>query len=256
MRAIDIKMTVNGKTNGKLFDSNDIKEVGKWISKNHYLISKDELKKEQDIGFDKKPRIRTDNKWGKPTTNVLPFGKIEYFARSDVSEVIMYAYKMIEDRSPRGATWRFQSSNWVYYQNTVVAKNRIFLKTWLESVKLKDQSKITFVNVTPYASRLEYAGIKKGKRGTVGKRRKVNSKALGKSFQRPNGVYFLALGAIRRKYKQAGELIKFTWVGSASGITPPSVYGYRTTYMAGSKRSGPYVYPSIEFTISAKGILE
>lgn len=264
MAGVQATITIDGKVNGKLFSESKIEELGKWVSSEHYIAAQAVLGQEQKDGFDKNPRVRTDNKWEKPARNVIPFGKIEYYARVDISEAILYSYKMVEQRSPRGKTGRYESSNAVYYKSKLVAESYTQLASWLKNTELTDGSVVRFVNLMPYASRLELSGIKKGTSGaTKGlntKNLKTKTREKGSRIwaaRQPNGTYFTAVKAIRRKYKGAGELIKFAWAGQTSGIKVPSRYGYRTTYHPSNKRrnGSAYVYPSIMFVISGEGIL-
>ena len=241
------------KWDKKLLTREDVKDLSKWVKQNHIEISHQVLKEEQRKGFPNEYRTRVDNHWDMSEKNVLPFGKIEYFAKEDISAALLSSYKMIIERSKIGLTGHYEHSNWVYYRNKIVARDYAEFFMWLKDAKIEDNSYFRFVNVTPYASRLELGGVRKGvtkiarKKGTL-------KKPFG--ARKPNGTYTIALRAIRNKFKQAGTLIKFEWVGGTSPITPPSVYGYRTTYIETNlNHSGQYVYPSIKFIVSAKGIL-
>jgi hypothetical protein len=264
--SIAFDITVNGKkTSGGVLNSDDIKKINKFIKTKHIDIADVALIEEQKLGFDKKPRVRVDNKWDVPEEQVKPFGKIEYYSRIDIGEALLYAYKAISGRSPI-VSGTFSVANYVYHNRQLVAKDIFGLASWLKKADLRDGSNVRFVNVTPYASRLELRGMRGSKSGNIFKSKWSKHKKGrngGRLYQvrQPNGVYMLAARAVRRKFKVAEKVLKFEWVGGSSGIRIPSTVNgktFRTTYHPlNKKRKGShYIYPSIKFIISSRGIIQ
>jgi len=235
-------------------------------------IAPQALREEQARGFDKKPRVRVDNQWDRPIEGVKPFGKIEYFARQNAIEAIGQIYNEISKRSLVD-TGQYRDSNYVIVNRKVVATNLAELKAWMFTTAktgLPSNTIVRFVNVTPYAARLEFAGYSKGVRGgSKGKRigsRKTRAakKAPGGRAAKPNGTYVLAHRIARSKYKSIANFIKFTFIPNGfDGINISGNGVFRTSYKEvdrkgnRTKRAGqPYVYPSIVLDFSEKGVSE
>lgn len=230
-------------------------------------ISKQTLYEEQAKGFDLKPRVRVDNKFDISEESVTPLGKIEYFAKADTLEILIEAYDAILDRSPV-ATGLYKSANWVFLNGTIIAKNKAQLTSWIKKApNLSSTDKIRFVNLTPYARKLENLGISKVKRSGRGSFTKQKSKTKrikkgqfgGVTAKVPNGAYQLAYRAVRSKFKSAAQ-ISFSYLsGSEQGLggALPFKSNFRTTFKGGknARQVGrPYVYPSIVIRFNNRGI--
>lgn len=218
--------------------------------------------------FPADPRVRTDNVFDKNPALVKPLGKIEYFARLSPVEAIVGIYDIILERSPV-RTGSYRDANWVFVNGRRIATNPFELKAYLNTNRggLKPGDTIRFVNVAPYARKLELSGVRRGTRGkTAGLnvrlgRKRVKSKKQKRSIliAKPNGAYALAQRLARSKFKSAATRIKFQFVASGSGgISIPSYKGGRTTFKNKGNGKGsagrPYVYPSIVLEFSGKGI--
>ena len=123
------------------------------------------LEEEQRTGFTKDPRVRVDNKFDANVLNVNAFGKIEFFAKVSLAKEIMRVYLEIEKRSPKD-TGQYIAGNYVFVDGKVVATTMAELKAYLAKNQFKNNSKIRFVNVTPYARKMERLGIRRGTVGT------------------------------------------------------------------------------------------
>lgn len=238
----------------------------RFIKQNVVRIATEVLKEEQAKGFDSDPRTRVDNRFDRPIETVHPFGKIEFFARSEVAPAIENIYLEILKRSPEGATGLYKNSNYVIFNNRLVAKNLGELKQFLSQQSERgfgSSDVIRFINVTPYARKLEYLGYRKDNKGDHGgknlhKGRKQKLKT-GKIKSAPNGAYYLAFRAAR-KYKAIANFIKFTFLpGGSNGISVMPQPGLRTTYSAKGKypksAGRPYLYPSIVMDLSSLGAI-
>lgn len=263
--SISVSVKETGK-NAPLWDLNmdldgdaSLKDFERHLQQNVVVISKQVLKEEQKKGFDNKPRVLVDRIDGKPVESVKPYGQVEYVARQEIVDVMLGVYRFIEARSPV-TTGQYANSNYVFVKGKLVATNLTGLSNYLKTATLKDGSWVRFVNVTPYATRLEYAGYSKGTRGSVkgmtkqSKKRKVASS--GKLLKKPNGTYALAFRAASRKYKKVVNNMRSGFMPNGwDGIKISGGGVFRNSYIAGNKNgyTGPYVYPHISFNITSKG---
>lgn len=226
------------------------------------------LKEEQAKGFDKNPRQRIDNKFDAPLENLRFFGKVEYFAKQDVTEALLQIYKELEARSP----WRtglYRKGNTVIYNTTVVGDTYGQLVRFFSGIDkqggFKEGDRIIFVNTRPYARKLELLGVRRATTGqnrglnTPSNPRKTKSKKTGRLLKKPNGAYYLTYRLARRKFKSIANSISFSFISGNNSffrITPQD--GFRTTFSSrqGKGRGGrPYLYPTIQIQISEKGII-
>ena len=214
-------------------------------------ISEIALKEEQIKGFDKKPVLVVDNKFNRPVEEVSPLGKIQYIARASAKKLILYAYTTILQRS-KVVTGEYFKNNWVFFNGNVVAKNILELERWLETrTSFEQKDKIRFVNMAPYARKLERLGVSKGSTTRKYRKPKKHEKRRGTlSVLAPNGTYALSTRAIKQKFKN-NSFIKFELMqGSSIGLV-----GKGRTYGKRSLTPGrPYLYPTILIYLVEAGI--
>jgi hypothetical protein len=229
-----------------------LEDLLKWTKATLIITADTVLKEEQDRGFDKQPLLLVDGRKGKDVSSVNPLGQIEFLARQDFGRVLVEAYEALLDRS-KVLTGRYKASHYVFLNGQQVATDLATLKTWLKSgVEFKDEDRIRIVNIQPYARRLELLGVtaqrSKQKLEDKGRRRKVTT---GVTIKVPNGAYQLTTRAIKSKYKN-NVGIRFTFIpGSSMGLAGTFKGGRRGKNSAGRA----YLYPSIVFSISERGIL-
>ena len=259
-----IPWTLNGDINGKA----SLEDFLDNFKEGHLRIAKEVLREEQQRGFEKNPRVRTDNIFDRKIQQVKPLGKIEFFAKIVASEAIIGVYDEIERRTPRGDTGLYARSNYVLHNGRLIAINRQALVAYLKTVEIQENDKIRFINTTPYARRLELAGISKSVRGlsagrNVSRKRKGKSKVTGNLIGKPNGAYTNAMRSSRSKYKAVANFMKFQFLhASAAGVKNlPTTNGkqrLRTSYKSGGKfktsAGRPYLYPTITIWFSAAGL--
>lgn len=207
------------------------------------------LKEEQANGFDKNPVIAVDNVVGKPVIDVNPLGKIDITARADMGDIVLETYQGILDRSPV-LTGQYKSSNFVFFNGEQVATDMPSLQTWIESnPDFGDRDLIRFVNIQPYARKLERLGVTDQR--TQSRTVKSSSKrraAAGGRVLAPNGDYFLTARSIRSKYKR-NSIIRFEFItGSQLGIS--GSFAPRK-----GKPGRTYLYPSILISVQESGTL-
>jgi len=221
------------------------------------------LKEEQAQGFDDDPRVKVDNRFNKPVEAVKPLGRIQYFAKVDVTEALLGMYAIIEKNSPVD-TGTYKRHNIVYVNGLEVARSMTTLQAYLgfkarEGFNSGDE--IRFINVTPYARKLETFGVRRETRGknkgtnTPRDRKSRESKRRpGKFITRPSGAYAFSFRAIKRKFSAVGEFLKFVYmVKGTRGITILGPDGEPAKFAG--KNGRPYLYPSIVLRLSGEGIL-
>jgi len=215
------------------------------------LISDQVLREEQAAGFDKKPIIAVDRVVGRPLQVVQPLGQVEFTARAQVSDILFATYEAILYRS-KVLTGRYKSSNYVFLNGTQVATSMRELEVWFAfaAPAFKQSDIIRFVNIQPYARKLERAGIT-AQRSKI---RKVTGnkkgKHAGKLLEVPNGTYYLTARAIKAKYKRNSG-IRFSFISGASlGLSGV----FQKAGRKGKNSAGrPYLYPSITISVSEEG---
>lgn len=236
--------TLDSDLNGEM----TLMDLLEW-TKSTLIITADEvLKEEQSRGFDKKPVLIVDNTKGKSPLDVSPLGQIEFIARQQFGPVLIEAYEGLIHRS-KVLTGAYIKSHYVFHNGKQVATDLESLKTWLtvNPPDFKEKDTIRIVNIQPYARRLEMLGV------TAQRSKQSSNKIRGQgNFVRvPNGVYQLTTRAIRSKYKY-NSIIKFTFLpGGSMGLSASFKKGRRGKNSAGR----PYLYPSIVFTITERGLL-
>lgn len=218
-------------------------------------ISDTVLEEELAKGFDKKAKLVVDGKEGKSKYEVNPLGKIQYIARADFKKMVLYAFDAIATRS-KVVKGRYFANNAVFYNSYPIATTRTELEKWLETKNsFNDSDFLRFVNLVPYARKLEYLGISKGRRQSKTRDPSRSDKSkVGIKIKVPNGAYTLAYRAIKRKFKHNVKNLSFHFLpGSQMGLTGPG----RTFKKGGKKgqKGRPYLYPSILITLSEKGLI-
>ncbi len=227
-------------------------------------IAQDTLKEEQQKGFDKNPIVVVDGSPKKPISFVSPLGKIE-FVSSQVSgaEVLEQVYLEILSRS-KIVTGTYIEGNIVAFNGSVIATTIVELRTWLKTApELKPGDIIRFVNVVPYARKLERYGVTAQRSKTKTAKSRDKQKRSGDLILAANGVYFLASRAASRNFKNNIK-IKFEFLlGSTLGLQQfPAISKngkpLRRNYKPDGKRpknSGPYLYPTIKLTVNERGVV-
>ena len=194
--------------------------------------------------------MAVDGKVGKPVGDVSPLGTIEFTSRADMKDIILDTCASIMQKSPV-LEGTYKRSNYVFLNGLQVATSEGELQSWLNSnPEFKDSDVIRFVNIQPYARKLERLGVtgQRQQSRTVS-RRERKSGQIRVRYAQPNGTYFLTARAIKTKYKR-NTGVQFTFVsGSSLGIAGNFRAGKR------GKPGRPYLYPSIVIRVSERGII-
>lgn len=228
------------------------------------------LKEELAKGFDKDYLTVVDGVAGKNVYQVKPFGKIEYVSKAVAEDFLLPIYQGLLDRSAV-QSGLFVDSHFVFWNGEIIARNITDLKNWtkVNGGKLKNGDLIRFVNMMPYASKLEREGTTNAKginrrmvKSTDKRQKKVFGPRIG--VRAPNGTYFLTTRSIARKFK-FNSLIRFEWINGANidftGVPTVNRAGkkLRRTFApkkGGRGKKGSYTYPSITVRIKEEGLKE
>lgn len=247
--------TIEGDLKGEM----TLADLLQFTKSNLIVIADFALKEEQAKGFDKNPVVTVDGRVGRPVELVNPLGSIVYTSRKNIDEIIIAIYQSIEERSPVD-TGRYRRSNYVFLNGNQVANNMSTLEAWLKSAKIEPKDIIRFVNIQPYARKLERLGVTAQRTQSRTRRSsdKKNRSGTGGRVLAPNGSYFLAARSTKRIYKNNIK-IDFKFI-------PGSQIGLRSTFKNSSgipgrtrrqKKSAPrtYLYPSILVKVVEGGTL-
>jgi len=223
-----------------------------WLKTSLIVVADSVLTEEQAKGFDKKPVLTVDGLARKQVQNVSPFGKIEFTARQYIDSIVLETYAGLIRRS-KVLTGQYIASHYVFLNGTQVATDMESLKAWfLTTPEIKDKDTIRIVNIQPYARRLELLGVTAQRSNPrtedAGRRSK---KKKGTQVKIPNGAYQLTVRSVRAKYKNNVKIgFKFL---------PGSSLGLAATFKSGRRKDSSgrtYLYPSIVFNISPRGLFD
>lgn len=242
--------TINSDLNGE----QTIGDLLAFTKRNLIFISDFALRDEQTRGFDKAPIVAVDGRVGKAVINVNPLGKIEFTSKQNIAEIARAIYEGIEHRSPVD-TGKYFKSHYVVLNRTQVANDRTSLEKWLATnPQLKPGDLLYFVNVQPYARKLERLGITAQKRTIrVRKEKRADrNKVIGGGVLAPNGAYFLTARSINSRYKRNARIAFKYLLGSFLGLSGSFL---RSQSKGSKKNPRPYLYPAIVVLIGEKGLL-
>jgi len=247
---------INSDLNGEL----TLADLLAFTKESLILIADEALRDEQGRGFDPKPVVAVDGRVGKPIINVNPLGKIEFFARVDISKIVRTIYEAIEFRSPV-KTGQYKKSNYVFLNGKQVANDMPSLEAWLATNPIPQPNDVLrFLNIQPYARKLERYGITAQKKKY---RTKKSSDPKGRSgfngrVLAPNGTYYL-VSRLATRYFGKNVRVKFKFVpGSELGLSAT----FKTSRGAPARKGrstkapkGPrtYLYPSISIRFQEGG---
>lgn len=253
---VDVSVTESGRKRPEYSIDTDLKGEVSLVDflqfmRQVIIVTADEVvREEQSRGFDKNPVVAVDGIVGKPVINVKPFGRLEFTARADMDQIILETYGAILYRSPV-LTGQYKSSNFVFLNGQQVATDMSSLTSWLgTNPDFKDGDLVRFVNIEPYARKLERTGVTE-QRTTTRSSTRTNKKSGVKTTKvlQPNGTYFLTARLIRAKYKR-NSTIKFDFI-------PGTQLGLGAVFK-NTRRGKPgrtYLYPSILISVQESGTL-
>ncbi|MEB3120581.1 MAG: hypothetical protein VKL41_05095 [Snowella sp.] len=205
-------------------------------------ISKQALAEEQARGFDKNPVTVVDRSTTKSIEQVNPLGRIQFFTRADIGELIIEAYDTVL-RLSKIVSGHYYDSHQVLHNDVLVATNRGELARYLKTAKTFVNDYWAIANSTPYARRLETLGVSaKGTKPKRKEKRYRNRKRGGGKIRMtkpPNGAYQLSYQSLKSRIGKF-VFVRFKFV-------PGSELKLSGDFKTGnSNQTGrPYLYPVI-----------
>ncbi len=235
--------TLEGDTSGEKtladilqFTKNSLLEVARYA-----------LKEEQGFGFTKNPLVYVDKKLNKPLYLVNPLGEISFVSKEAASKILIDVFEEIIHRS-KVVTGEYISSHIVFHNGRIVARTREELKRWIDSQPIFDtDDRVRFINLAPYAARLERLGVTAQRSMRVFRKSKDKQMRSGAKVRKPNGAYALSFRALKRRFKKT-TAIKFEMI-------PANYYGlsFYDVFKTGPSQGKPYLYPSILIKLNEVG---
>ncbi len=227
------------------------------------------LHEEQLKGFDRKPLTLVDGIENYDLDDVKPFGQIQFISRVAAEDFLLPIYQGLIKRSAYDEGGYSEEGHFVYVNQQLVANSLSTLQSYIKSsVKLfKTGDIIRFVNVMPYAGKLERNGVTATRRGKGNVKEKMSKDKKrgyrsGFTVRAPNGAYFLTAKSINKNYKFVSK-IEFQWVNGANiDLTAAPTHSkigkkFRRTFApkkGRGARKGSYAYPSIVVIINEGGL--
>ena len=216
--------------------------------------SKAVIKDELSRGFDPNYAQFVDGNPRKKLEDVNPFGTVEYIARQDISKALIMAYITIFNKS-KIVTGNYSRNNVLFYNNEQIANTVQGLKDWLRvnANKIKSKDEFRFVNLAPYARKLERESTYNGSPKRI-KNKQKNRTFLNDDSFKPNGAYALSAKILQRRLKGvAFPEFRFVDGGDITNLSGPN-RTYKTDSGKRSRKGKPYFYPSIRMRIIGSGI--
>ncbi len=204
------------------------RSIGEWIKAATIETAFNVLAQEGARGFDTEPVVITDGVVRRDPNQVKPFGKIEFVARTQIADAVLWALTELQKKSPV-LTGRYASSHTVMINNAEVQGN---IRVALTKVKVGD--KVQIVNTQPYARKIESATASK-KTGRT-KRRALSKQAKG-------GVYRPVLRMIVRRWGKS-VYVDFKYVKLNLGV---KVWGLQGGGKNRKKVQRDQIYPALQF---------
>jgi len=184
------------------------------------------LQEEVARGFDNEAVVITDGMPRRDYLQVKPFGRIEFAARTSMTEAVRWALTELQKKSPV-LTGRYASSHTVMINGAEVQGN-----IWVALRNVRPTDRVQMVNPQPYARKIE---------GATANKRTGRGKRAALSRQARSGVYRVVLRALVNRFGKA-LFFDFKYVNLNTGI---KVWGKR-----GARRvQRDQVYPALQFFI-------
>ncbi|HTE35787.1 MAG TPA: hypothetical protein VK634_15020 [Reyranella sp.] len=231
-------VTTSGLTAQQLGES-----TAKWLQRVTIETAMTVLRQEVGKGFDNEPVVITDGVPRRDPELVKPYGRIEFAARANYAEVVLWTMNQLWRLSPI-LTRRYINSHVVMINGVSLGTNST---ARLRAARPGDR--IQIVNTTLYAKKIE-GRVASRKRGVKGLR--------GSSPQAPNGVYRAVQKLVVQRYGRS-IFVDYKFVKLDTGA---KVWGFQ-----GGKRGGgtmklgdrrrvrrDAVFPALQFFIKPTGL--
>ena len=205
--------------------------IDQWIKDATIETAERVLRDEVGQGFDDRPVVITDGVTGRDYRSVKPFGGIEFAARTNMADAVLWALDELRKRSPV-LTGRYVNSHVVLLNG---AEIRGDIRRALMQVKPGDRVQV--VNPQPYARKLE---------GATASKRTGRSKRAASSRQAKGGVYRVVQRAVLQRFGRQ-LFCDFAYVRLDTGV---KVWG-RQGGKGGRRVQRDQVYPAIRMLMKS-----
>lgn len=212
------------------------KDLGAFIRRVTIDTAESALREEVGRGFDNQPVVVTDGVPRRDYHGVKLGGKIEFIARTQIGDAVIWALRELARISPR-LTGRYVSSHTVLLNGTEIASGNLALA--LRNVK--DGDRIQIVNPQPYARKLE---------GATASKKTGRARRRGTSRQARSGVYRVVLRALVQRYGRS-MFFDFTYVKLSTGV---KVWGASGGGKGRRRVQRDQVYPCLKFYVKPTGL--
>jgi hypothetical protein len=240
--ASNVKWNLNGDVGGV----QTFQDLIDFVRGAQIAIARDVLNEELNRGFPKDYITIVDGRVGLNEEAVKPFGRIEYAARLQITEVVDQMWETVL-RLSKVVTGEYIGSHVMTYNGNTIARTPSEARVWAKAVSVKNGDRIRMVNTAPYARRLELLGVTAfSTRRKSGKSSNKKRRKAGIIVRKPNGTYYQSFLSLNRLVSKGVGKFKYENVsGGEIGITGKG--REFSTQSRGNNR--PYVYPSILFKV-------
>jgi hypothetical protein len=240
-----------------------IQELLETVKKTLQTVAVTALREEQARGFTKFPVITIDKTPGKNISDVSPLGQIMFSEVATDSKMLLNIYADILRRSPVGSGV-YRKSNIVTLNGEYLAGDYSQLEKAIQTLTLKPGDIIRYINIAPYARRLEALGVTAQKARPVYRKSTDKKKRSGSMVLKETGVYFMTSRSIKKRL-MGSSIVRFQLMpGHTLGINSIPVIAngrvlrkFYKGHVAGEKpgsnfrkgQVGSYLYPTIVVVI-------
>lgn len=195
--------------------------TAQWVRRATIDAGYEALRAEVAKGFDNQPVVITDGMPRRAPESVKPYGRIEFVARTNYAEIVMWALNELWKASPIRSR-RYINSHTVMINGTALGGD---MMRALRAAKPGDRVQI--VNPQPYARKIE---------GATASGQRSRRRAL--SRQAPNGVYRVVQRLVVQRYGKS-IFVDFKYVKLNTGVKVWGAVGGGRT-----RRNGKWVETS------------
>lgn len=210
--------------------------IAKWVQDVTIDVALNKaLPEEVRKGFDNEPVVITDGAVRRDPRQVKPFGKIEFVARTNIADAVLWAHAELIRRSPIGPT-----KDGHYKDDHIIMINGAELKgnVRVALTKVKAGDRVQLVNTRIYARKLE---------GNTARKKIGRQRRRGSSRQAPGGIYRPVLRSMVQRWGKS-VYVEFKYVKLNLGV---KVWGLQGGGKNRAKVRRDQVYPALSVYVKA-----
>ena len=212
------------------------RSIADWVKAATVEIAERALREEVAKGFDSAPVVITDGMPRRDYMLVRPFGRIEFAARPNMAEIVLWALNELQRISP------VRSGRYVSTHTIMLNDQEIVGNIALALRNIGPTDRVQIVNPQPYARKLE---------GATANKRTGRGRRQASSRQAPSGVYRVVQRAVIARFGKTlfvdFKYVKMTMLGV-------KVWGNRGGGPRRNRVLRDQVYPALQFFIKPTGL--